>query len=257
MTGMNPSTFTVTRLLGRRRRFVFALTMALTTCVAVDFSLAIAANRETSASAASTRMSPNSMEFVRTNCIDCHDGESVEGGFDANNLTAEMADVENVARWIHVYDRVEKGEMPPPEDVELDANERGTFLSATRATIQATEQSQRLREGRVRGRRLTNSQLQNTLNDLLCIDVPLASLMPPEQRSHGFVHLAESGAMIPPVTSASKLFAELFIDESRPERDKQAARVRQGRSIMDVVGDDAKSLQRTLGSGDRDRRSVG
>lgn len=63
----------------------------------------------------------------------------------------------------------------------------------------------------------------------------------------------ESGAMIPPSTSPSKLFAELFIDESMNERAKQAARVRQGRSIMDVVADDAKSLQRTLGNGDRDR----
>lgn len=63
----------------------------------------------------------------------------------------------------------------------------------------------------------------------------------------------ESGAMIPPLTSPSALFAELFIDESLREREKQAARVRQGRSIMDVVADDAKSLQRTLGSGDRDR----
>lgn len=63
----------------------------------------------------------------------------------------------------------------------------------------------------------------------------------------------DSGAMIPPLTSPSKLFAELFINESLSERKKHAARVRQGRSIMDVVADDAKSLQRTLGSGDRDR----
>lgn len=63
----------------------------------------------------------------------------------------------------------------------------------------------------------------------------------------------DSGAMIPPITSASQLFAELFVDESPREREKQAARVRQGRSIMDLVADDAKSLQRTLGSGDRDR----
>ncbi|EMI42325.1 DUF1552 domain-containing protein [Rhodopirellula sp. SWK7] len=63
----------------------------------------------------------------------------------------------------------------------------------------------------------------------------------------------ESGAMIPPITSASQLFSELFVDDSRQERQKQAARVRQGRSIMDVVAEDAKSLQRTLGRGDRDR----
>ncbi|TWT74731.1 DUF1552 domain-containing protein [Allorhodopirellula solitaria] len=63
----------------------------------------------------------------------------------------------------------------------------------------------------------------------------------------------ESGAIISPTTSAASLFAELFIDKSSAERRKQAARVRQGRSIMDVVAEDARSLQRTLGRGDRDR----
>ena len=63
----------------------------------------------------------------------------------------------------------------------------------------------------------------------------------------------ESGAMIPPLTSPSTLFEELFIDNSLRERKMQAARVRQGISIMDVVAEDARSLQRTLGSADSDR----
>ncbi len=63
----------------------------------------------------------------------------------------------------------------------------------------------------------------------------------------------ESGAMIPPEDSASRLFAKLFIDESQSEQSKNAKLASQGRSIMDLVGEDAKSLQRDLGSGDRDR----
>ncbi len=63
----------------------------------------------------------------------------------------------------------------------------------------------------------------------------------------------ENGSMIPPQDSPSKLFAQLFIDDSATERKRQAERVRQGRSIMDLVGDDAKSLGRELGTGDRDR----
>ncbi|MGB7325257.1 MAG: DUF1552 domain-containing protein [Rubripirellula sp.] len=63
----------------------------------------------------------------------------------------------------------------------------------------------------------------------------------------------ESGAMIPPQDSPSRLFAKLFVDESKEQRTQQAGRVRQGRSIMDLVGEDAKSLQRDLGLGDRDR----
>ena len=59
--------------------------------------------------------------------------------------------------------------------------------------------------------------------------------------------------MIPPQSSPSRLFAQLFIDDSKKERERQAGRVRQGRSIMDLVGEDAKSLARELGFGDRER----
>lgn len=63
----------------------------------------------------------------------------------------------------------------------------------------------------------------------------------------------DNGSMIPPQASPARLFADLFVDESKKEQTKQAQRVQQGRSIMDLVAEDAKSLQRDLGSADRDR----
>lgn len=63
----------------------------------------------------------------------------------------------------------------------------------------------------------------------------------------------ENGAMIPAQTSPSALFTQLFIDDSEEQRQQQMQRVRQGRSIMDIVAEDAKSLQRELGRGDLDR----
>lgn len=63
----------------------------------------------------------------------------------------------------------------------------------------------------------------------------------------------ENGAMIPAEDSPSKLFAQLFIDDAPAERQLQAKRVRQGRSIMDLVMDDTRKLNQQLGSGDRQR----
>lgn len=63
----------------------------------------------------------------------------------------------------------------------------------------------------------------------------------------------ENGAMIPALDSPSKLFEHLFIDRSEKERQQQAKRVRDGRSIMDLVNDDAKRLQRELGKGDLEK----
>ncbi len=63
----------------------------------------------------------------------------------------------------------------------------------------------------------------------------------------------DSGAMIPPEDKASRLFAKLFVDESKSVQEQNAQLAQQGRSIMDLVGEDAKSLQRDLGVADRNR----
>jgi hypothetical protein len=59
--------------------------------------------------------------------------------------------------------------------------------------------------------------------------------------------------MIPAESSPSQLFNRLFIADSPQEQANQVQRLKEGRSIMDVVASDAKTLQRTLGAGDRDK----
>lgn len=63
----------------------------------------------------------------------------------------------------------------------------------------------------------------------------------------------ENGAMIPAEESPSRLFSQLFIDDSPVEQRRQAQRLREGRSIMDLVIDDSKRLARELGKGDQNR----
>ncbi|PQO45377.1 DUF1552 domain-containing protein [Blastopirellula marina] len=63
----------------------------------------------------------------------------------------------------------------------------------------------------------------------------------------------ENGSMIPAESSPARLFMQLFVSDSPAEQAKQLARARQGKSIMDLVADDAKALAKDLGAGDRDR----
>ncbi len=63
----------------------------------------------------------------------------------------------------------------------------------------------------------------------------------------------ETGSMIPAESSPSKLFDKLFVADSPQEQAMQVQRLKEGRSIMDVVAADAKTLQRSLGAGDRDK----
>ena len=63
----------------------------------------------------------------------------------------------------------------------------------------------------------------------------------------------ENGSMIPAESNPMRLFARLFVDDSKPEQDRQAELIRSGRSVMDLIGAEAKSLGRELGSADREK----
>lgn len=63
----------------------------------------------------------------------------------------------------------------------------------------------------------------------------------------------ETGSMIPAESSPAKLFSKLFVADSAEDQAVQVERLKEGRSIMDVVAVDAKMLQRSLGAGDRDK----
>ncbi len=103
-----------------------------------------------------------------------------------------------------------------------------------------------------------NGQARNTIS----IDQLLAKHAGPVTRFPSLVlgtggtdspSYTENGSMVPARTSPSALFTQLFVDDSEADRRRQAERVQQGRSIMDVVADDARSLQRELGRSDKDR----
>lgn len=63
----------------------------------------------------------------------------------------------------------------------------------------------------------------------------------------------ETGSMIPAEDSPSKVFNRLFVADTPEAQAEQLRRVKQGRSIMDIIGADAKRLQKELGAGDRDK----
>jgi hypothetical protein len=63
----------------------------------------------------------------------------------------------------------------------------------------------------------------------------------------------ENGAMIPAVNDPRKLFAQLFIEDSPEARRRQNELIHSGKSVMDIIGQEAKALEREVGAGDREK----
>jgi hypothetical protein len=62
-----------------------------------------------------------------------------------------------------------------------------------------------------------------------------------------------SGAPVPSEGSPSRIFAKLFLEGRPDEVEAQARRLRDGRSVLDAVGERARSLERGLGASDREK----
>jgi len=62
-----------------------------------------------------------------------------------------------------------------------------------------------------------------------------------------------SGVMIPAETRPSQMFAKLFVQGSSWEVEQQMRKLREGRSIMDAVNDEAKRFSSKMGAADRDK----
>jgi hypothetical protein len=69
----------------------------------------------------------------------------------------------------------------------------------------------------------------------------------------GGLSWTRTGALIPADNSPSKVFARLFLEGRADEVQNQMQRLEDGRSILDDVREQAKSLRSNLGSDDRDK----
>ena len=127
--------------------------------------------------------------FLKAHCYDCHSGEEAESGLDLRRLTGGL-DSGHFADWVRIVDRVSAGEMPPPDASTAKPADANRFVRIASSWLKQHQTNEHQPLGRVRARLLTNIQLERTLQDLLGIDIPLASLMPEEPLTRGFASVA-------------------------------------------------------------------
>ena len=125
--------------------------------------------------------------FLDNHCVACHGEWVQEGGLDLEALSRDVDDADARRLWVRVHDRVENGEMPPPEDGEVPAGERGAAVAALSDWLAAADAGRRRAEGRAAVRRLNRAEYEAALRDLLELPhLEIADALPPDGREAGF-----------------------------------------------------------------------
>lgn len=129
--------------------------------------------------------------FLDAHCVSCHDAESKKGNLDLTALPADFADPKAFARWVKVHDRVKAGEMPPKK--KPDPKETDRFLTDLAADLTRADLARRGPDGRATVRRLTRTEYEYTVQDLLALPgVPLRDDLPADGSAAGFDKVGEA-----------------------------------------------------------------
>jgi mono/diheme cytochrome c family protein len=126
--------------------------------------------------------------FLITHCQECHSGKKPKGDFSLETLAPDFDKPANRDRWLAVLARVQSGEMPPkakPRPAEKE-------VRALTAWIQARAGAARAGQGRAVLRRLNRIEYQNTVRDLLGIDVDFQDMLPADSSANGFDNIGEA-----------------------------------------------------------------
>lgn len=143
------------------------------------------------AGSAAAALPPPFAAFLDQHCTECHDADVKKGGLDLEALTFDLTDPNASKQWQRVFERVHDGEMPPAKKPQPGKEERDTFLMTLKQPLTQADATDIAANGRVRGRRLTRTEYEHTLHDLLGIDIPLKDLLPEDRASHGFETVAD------------------------------------------------------------------
>jgi mono/diheme cytochrome c family protein len=143
-------------------------------------------------SASATDIPQPARAFITSHCTECHDADSKKGGLDLTTLPANLDDPALEARWTLVHDRVQRGEMPPKKATPPPPAARGAFLQSLGGFLTEHDAARQAVGGRVVLRRLNRVEYENTVHDLLKIDVPLADMLPEDATADGFDNVSDA-----------------------------------------------------------------
>ena len=154
-----------------------------------------------------------SVPLIAASCIDCHDA-STDNRLNFSDLGNDLTDPTTFLTWERIYDRIERGEMPPASEPRPDASVQASTMDTLRDQLTA-ESTRRQREvGRVPTRRLTRLEYEHTLHDLFAIQCDLSSQLPPENDAARFDTVADSQGLSPVHIRSYLAAADQALDEA-------------------------------------------
>ena len=135
--------------------------------------------------------------FVAQNCVTCHGNKKQEKGLNLQSFETAASLVEHGDRWEDVIGKLRGKEMPPIEEEQPEEEDRQAVAAWLEAELQRIERTTPPDPGRVTARRLNRNEYNNTIRELLGVDVRPADDFPQDDSGYGFDNIADVLSLSP------------------------------------------------------------
>lgn len=155
------------------------------------------------------------LPILESRCVTCHGPEKQESGIRLDNLSTDLiSDRAAAENWHAVLNVLKSAEMPPKDEPQLSIQQHQTLTTWISAAVKHAIEAGRDTSGRVVLRRLNRVEYQNTMFDLLGLEMDYTRDLPPDSVSaDGFTNDGSSLNM-----SAMQL--EYYLDTARRALDR-------------------------------------
>src|SRR5215208_1275731 len=135
--------------------------------------------------------------FFSTNCFTCHNTNLKSGGLDLEVYKTSASIRQDRDLWEKVLRKLRSGEMPPEQMPRPDKAQAEEVMRWIETEIQLGAQLAGPVPGRVTARRLNRTEYNNTVRDLLGVDLRPADDFPQDDSGYGFDNIGDVLSLSP------------------------------------------------------------
>lgn len=150
--------------------------------------------------------------LVETYCYDCHGDGVKKGELDLDRYPGFREMQQHREVWKRVRDHLKNHLMPPSDEDQPSDDERRKILTWIDDAVFPVDPAHP-DPGRVTLRRLNRIEYQNTLRDLLGVEVKVMDLIPPDDAGYGFDNIGD-------VLTLSPAHLERYLEAARVSLDR-------------------------------------
>ena len=151
--------------------------------------------------------------IVAKYCGNCHGATKPKGGLDLASARDEAGVIKNLKGWQKALENVEGGTMPPDEAPQMAEAEAATLVAYLQGVVSKASCKANPDPGRVTLRRLNREEYNNTVRDLVGVDLRPADDFPSDDVGYGFDNIGDV-LTLPPLLMEKYLAAAEAVAEA-------------------------------------------